>query len=80
MTIIPSSSTFDQPTRSRMLVCDPTVQHYREFFARLDWRLIPSQDPDPHRPGRRPPPEAASLKALLIKVSEKFDHCTDLRT
>lgn len=80
MTIIPSSSTFDQPTLSRMLECDPTVQHYREFFARLDWRLIPSQDPDPHRPGRRPHPEAAYLKALLIKVSEKFDHCTDLRT
>ena len=80
MPIIPSSSTFDQSTLRRMLACDPTVQHYREFFARLDWQVVPSPDPDPHRPGRRPHPEAAYVKALLIKVAEKFDHCTDLRT
>jgi hypothetical protein len=80
MPIIPPSQVFDQSTLERMLEHDPTVQFYDEFFALLDWRVVPDNTPDAHRPGKRPHPEAAYVKALLIKISEKLDHCTDLRT
>jgi hypothetical protein len=79
MTIIPPSQVFDQFPLERMLEHDPIVQFYDEFFALLDWRVVPDQPPDPHRPGKRPHPETAYVKALLIKINEKFDHCTDLR-
>jgi hypothetical protein len=80
MSIIPPSQIFDQPTLERMLEHDPTVQFYDEFFALLDWSVVPDTTPDPHRPGKRPHPETAYIKALLIKINEKLDHCTDLRT
>jgi hypothetical protein len=80
MPIIPFSQVFDQSTLQRMLEHDPVVQFYDEFFALLDWSVVPDSAPDPHRPGKRPHPETAYLKALLIKISEKLEHCTDLRT
>ena len=80
MTIIPPSQVFDQSTLERMLQYDPTVQFYQQFFALLDWTVVPDPLPDPHRPGKRPHPASAYLKAFFIKVNEKLEHCTDLRT
>ena len=79
MTIIPESSTFDQRTMKRLLEHDPVVQRYRAFFALFDWQRLPQPPCDPTRPGKRPHPQSAYLKALLIKPCEDFDSCTQLR-
>ena len=77
--IIPYSQTFDQPTMSKLIEHDPVVQRYREFFALFDWSVVPEPVIDPSRPGKRPHPETAYLKALLIKLCEGYDSCTTLR-
>ena len=79
MIIIPESCVFDQRTMTLMLKHDPLVQHYRTFFEQLDWSVVPDQAPDPSRPGRRPQPKRAYIKALLIKICEGFEHITQLR-
>lgn len=79
MTIIPSSHTFDQSTLSKMLAHDPLVQRYRAFFALFDWSVVPQPPLDRSRPGKRPHPESAYIKALLIKLTEGYDSCTGLR-
>jgi hypothetical protein len=80
MPIIPTSLVFDQQTLAQMLEYDPVVQYYREFFALLDWSVVPEPPLDPSRPGQRPHPQTAYIKALLIKICEKLDHASDLRT
>lgn len=77
--MISSISHFDQQTLSQLRDCDPVVLRYRTLFAVLDWSMIPEPVLDPSRPGRRPHPERAYVKALLIKVCEHFDSCTQLR-
>lgn len=79
MTIIPESQTFDQHTLTLMLEHDPVVQRYRQFFALFDWSVVPERPLDPTRPGKRPHPPTAYLKALLIKLCEGYAHCTALR-
>jgi hypothetical protein len=59
---------------------DPVVQRYRAFFALLDWRQVPERDPSRPWPGVPPHPEAAYVKALLVKVCEGLPYSTDLRT
>src|SRR2546430_2713938 len=79
MSIIPTSLVFDQQTLAQMVEYDPVVQYYREFFALLDWSVVPEPPLDPSRPGQRPHPQTAYIKALLIKICEKLDHASDLR-
>jgi len=68
--IIPESQTFDQSTLTKMLLHDPVCQRYRDFFALLDWSMVP--EADPHRRGHRPHPESAYLKAFLLKLPSWF--------
>ncbi len=79
MIIIPESQTFDQHTLTHMLDHDPLVQRYRAFFALFDWTVVPEPALDPSRPGKRPHPQSASIKALLLKLEEGFATCTRLR-
>src|SRR6266571_8669355 len=79
MTIIPCSSTFDQQTLTLMLEHDPVVQRYRAFFALFEWRVVPEPPLDPSQPGKRPHPQRAYIKALLLKVEEDLTTCTRLR-
>src|SRR6266566_842552 len=79
MTIIPCSPTFDQQTLTLMLEHDPVVQRYRAFFALFEWRVVPEPPLDPSQPGKRPHPQRAYIKALLLKVEEDLTTCTRLR-
>src|SRR5947208_4022365 len=73
------SCVFDQRTMSLMVEHDPLVQHYRTFFEQLDWSVVPEPGVDPSRPGRRPHPKSAYIKALLIKICEGFEYISQLR-
>src|SRR5690348_17548284 len=77
--IIPDSTTFDQQTMTLLMEHDPLVQRYRDFFALFDWRVVPQPGIDPSRPGKRPHPQSAYLKALLLKREEGMSTCTQLR-
>jgi hypothetical protein len=77
--MIACSSDLDQQTLLRLQDGDPVVLRYRALFATLDWSVIPEPVLDPSRPGRRPHPESAYVKALLVKVCEHLDSCTQLR-
>lgn len=79
MLMIPESRIFDQRTVTLMLSHDPLVQRYRAFFDQLDWSVVPEKVIDPSRPGQRPHPHSAYIKAFLIKVSEGLESCTRLR-
>ena len=79
MPIVPASLTFDQPTLSRLLEHDRVVQRFRRLFALFDWSVVPEPTLAPSAPGRRPHPQSAYLKALLIKVEEDLTTCTRLR-
>ncbi len=77
--MIPNSRVFDQRTLTLMLEHDPVVQRYRAFFALFDWRVVPDPPIDPSQPGKRPHPQSAYIKALLLKLEEDFAACTRLR-
>ena len=77
--MIPESHVFDQQTMTRQLEHDPIVQRYRTFFDQLDWSVVPDLPVQPSRPGRRPHPLRAYIKALLIKVCEGFEYISRLR-
>ena len=79
MLMIPESCIFDQRTMTLMVEHDPLVQHYRTFFKQLDWSVVPDPPVDPSRPGRRPHPKSAYIKALLIKICEGFEYISQLR-
>ncbi len=79
MTIIPESQTFDQHTLTLMHEHDPIVQRYRQFFALFEWKVVQEPPLAPSRPGKRPHPQTAYIKALLIKLVEGYDSCTALR-
>jgi hypothetical protein len=79
MTIIPYSRRFDQFTLSQMVELDAVAQRYRQFFALFDWSLVAEPPQDPARPGKRPHPESAYVKALLLKINEGFAYCTQWR-
>ena len=49
------------------------------MFALLDWRVVPDPSHDPSRLGERPHPPSAYIKALLIKLTEGYTYCTQLR-
>src|SRR2546425_6850038 len=77
--IIPDSTTFDQRTMRRLLEYDPLVQRYQSFFALFDWSVVPEPATLPSRPGKRPHPQSAYVKALLLKREEGMSSCTQLR-
>lgn len=58
---------------------DPVAGPYRAFFALLDWSQVPARDPDRPWPGPTPHPEAAYIKALLVKLCEGKAYMTELR-
>lgn len=78
--MLPYSRTFDQQTLTLLMEHDAVVQRSRAFFALLDWQVLPDPSPDPSRPGKRPHPESAYLKAFLIKIDEGYEYCSQLRT
>jgi hypothetical protein len=49
------------------------------FFERLQWWRVPERDEGRVWPGKLPHPEKAYVKALLIKINEKFEYMTELR-
>src|SRR2546427_12271558 len=77
--IIPNSTTFDQRTMTWLMEHDPVVQSYRAFFALFDWSVVPEPTVEPSQPGKRPHPQSAYVKALLLKIEEGFASCTQLR-
>jgi hypothetical protein len=56
------------------------VQHYRAFFAALDWSQIDRADATRHQRGPRPHPKSAYIKAFLVGVCEGKPSRTQLRT
>ena len=79
MPILPSSRHFDQSTLSHLLDVDPVVQRYRSFFALFTWSVVQEPVMQPSQPGKRPHPQSAYVKALLLKINEDFAHCTQVR-
>ena len=77
--MIPNSRVFDQQTLALMQEYDPVVQRYRGFFALLRWSAVPDPPIEPSQPGKRPHPQSAYVKALLLKIQEGFKYCTQLR-
>ena len=77
--ILPNSTTFDQRTMTLLMQHDPVVQSYRAFFALFDWSVVAEPAIDPSRPGKRPHPQSAYVKAFLLKIEEGFATCTQLR-
>jgi hypothetical protein len=77
--MIPYSHVFDQQTLTCMIEHDALVQRYRAFFALFEWKVVPEPGTDRSRPGRRPHPQSAYIKALLLKLEEGFATCTRLR-
>src|SRR5207248_11324543 len=69
----------DQYTLSCLREADPVVQHYRAFFAHLDWTQIDEQDAARHKRGPRPHPKRAYIKAFLVGLCEGKPHRTQLR-
>jgi hypothetical protein len=59
--------------------CDPVTQRYRAFFGLLDWGQVAERDERRCWPGREPHPQAAYIKALLVKLCEQKAYITDLR-
>lgn len=58
---------------------DALVQRYRDFFACLDWSVVPERDPSRPWPGSPPHPRTAYGKALLVKLVEGKRYITELR-
>lgn len=77
--ILPCSRVFDQQTMTHLLAHDPLVQRYRTLFATFDWSVVPETALAPAQPGKRPHPQTAYLKALLLKLQEGLTYCTRLR-
>lgn len=77
--MIPASAELDQRGLAMELERDTIVQRYRSFFALLDWAQVPERASDHPWPGSAPHPEAAYVKALLVKLCEHKAYVTDLR-
>lgn len=78
--MIPLPGLLDQPALILLRDHDPVVQRYRAFFALLDWTLVPERAALPPWPGPPPHPVAAYIKALLVKLCEHKEYCTQLRS
>ena len=78
--MIPKPRPLDQYTLACLREADPVVQHYRAFFALLDWSHLDHLDATSRQRGPRPHPTSAYLKAFLVGLCEgKLDR-TQVRT
>jgi hypothetical protein len=78
--MIPASLVFDQITLAALLEHDPVVTDYRAFFSLLDWSIVERWEAQQSSRGRPAHPEAAYLKAFLIRIREGFSYSTQLRS
>ena len=78
--MIAISQPLDQPTVTVGRDDDPLVQRYRAFFALLDWSAIEPDLRRKYQSGPHPHPEAAYIKAFLVKILEEKRYMTQLRT
>src|SRR5438067_9388778 len=69
--IIPFSPQFDQSTLGKLIDADPVVQRYRTLFALFDWTAL-QPVARPSGPGRPAHPPSAYVKALLVRIGERF--------
>lgn len=77
--MIPASRVFDQSPIAALLDHDPLVTDYRAFFAALDWLVVERWENQQSPRGRPGCPQAAYLKAFLIRIREGFIYTTQLR-
>lgn len=77
--MIPASCVFDQPPIAAMLEHDDVVKDYRAFFSTLDWSIVERWERQQSLRGRPAHPEAAYLKAFLIRIREGFLSTPQLR-
>ncbi len=77
--MIPASHVFDQSTMAAQLTYDPVVADYRAFFSSLDWSVVERWEAQRSSRGRPAHPEAAYLKAFLIRIRQNFIYTTQLR-
>src|SRR4051812_30985822 len=78
--MIAASAALDEYMLALLREYDPVVQRYRSFFVLLDWTQVPERDQARPWPGSLPHPEAAYVKALLVKLCEHHEYITHLRT
>lgn len=77
--MIPASTFFDQSTMAAMLDHDPLNLDYRAFFALLEWSAVSQWETARSARGRPAHPEAAYLKAFLIRIREGMLYTAQLR-
>src|SRR2546430_6565583 len=77
--MIPASVLFDQSTIATLLDHDPVVTDARAFFSLLDWSILERWEARQSPRGRPAHPEAAYLKAFLIRIRQGFIYTTQLR-
>jgi hypothetical protein len=77
--MIPASTLFDQSVLAALLDHDPLILDYRAFFALLDWSVIEQWEAQRSARGRPAHPEAAYLKAFLIRIREGMLYTAQLR-
>ncbi len=77
--MIPASAVFDQSTIAALLDHDPLIADSRAFFALLDWSVVEQWEAERSSRGRPAHPEAAYLKAFLIRIREGIPFTAQLR-
>jgi len=77
--MIPSSDLFDHSVMTALLDHDPVVEHYRAFFALLDWSVVDDFQAKHAARGRPAHPESAYIKAFLMRQHEGFAYTSQLR-
>ncbi len=77
--MIPTSDLFDQSTIAALLEHDPLVADYRAFFSALDWSLVEHWQAQRSCRGRPSHPEAAYLKAFLVRIRQGISTTSALR-
>jgi len=76
--MIPASTRFDQTIIAALLDCDPVVTEARTFFSLLDWSIVERWEAKQSSRGRPAHPEAAYLKAFLLRIRQRFQYTTQL--
>ena len=77
--MIPTSALLDQSTIATLLDHDPLVLDYRAFFSFLDWTCVDQWEAQQSLRGRPAHPEAAYLKAFLLRIREGMIYTSHLR-
>jgi hypothetical protein len=78
--MIAAPVSFDESTLAYLRQIDPVCQRYRAVFDCLEWSVVPERDAQRPWPGSAPHPQAAYIKALLVKLCEGKPCITQLRT